>query len=114
MYGRVKPGHDELNSTQIEIALPHRLKSRRIDIGNDRLLIPVVDRIVAPDPIGVAVDTALAGVDRLLLHRLVAHVLEARIGDREPLHAMHARDADAAETGKGFDRIATHLEPAPE
>ena len=59
-------------------------------------------------------DAAFAGGDRLLLRRAVAHVLEAGIGEGEPLHAVHARDADAAEIGKGLDRIAASLEPARE
>src|SRR4029450_4111380 len=57
---------------------------------------------------------AFAGGDRLLLRRAIAHVLETSIGQGEPLHPMHARDADAAEVGKGLDRIATSLEPARE
>ena len=37
-------------------------------------------------------DAAFARGDRFLLRRSIAHVLEAGIGDGEPLHPMHARD----------------------
>src|SRR6266508_1764570 len=88
--------------------------SSSIGGGNKRLFVPFADGIVTPDPVGVAVHAAFAGGDRLLLRRAVAHVLEAGIGEGEPLHPMHARDADAAEIGKGLDRIAASLEPARE
>src|SRR5262245_52448618 len=80
--------------------------------GNKRLLVPFADGIVTPDPVGAAVDAAFAGGDRLLLRRAIAHMLEASIGEGEPLHPMHARDADAAKIGKGLDRVAARLEPA--
>src|SRR5436853_4777490 len=85
--------------------------SSRIGGGNKRLFVPFANGIVTPDPVGAAVDAACAGGDRLLLRRAVAHVLEASIGEGEPLHPMHARDADAAEIGKGLDRIAASLQP---
>src|SRR6516162_8367588 len=71
--------------------------SCRIGDGNRRLFGPFADGIVSPDPVGVAVDAADAGGDPLLLRRAVAHVLEASVGEGEPLHPMHARNADAAE-----------------
>ncbi len=40
------------------------------------------------------------------------HVLEAGIGEREPLHAVHARNSDAAEIGEGLDPVAAGVEPA--
>src|SRR5262249_47196662 len=79
--------------------------------GNERLLVPSADWVVTPNPVGVAVHAAGARGDRLLLRRAVAHVLEASIGEGQPLHPMHARDADAAEMRKGLDRIAARLEP---
>src|SRR5262249_57402339 len=78
------------------------IASRSISGGNKRLFVPSANAIVTPHPIAVAVDAALAGGDRVLLRRAIAHVLEASIGQGEPLHPMHARDADAAEVGKGL------------
>src|SRR5438128_5684049 len=86
--------------------------SSRIGGGNKRLFVPLANGIVTPYPVGAAVDAACAGGYRLLLRRAIAHVLEAAVGEGEPLHPMHARDADAAEIGKGLDRIAASLEPA--
>src|SRR5262245_37212700 len=86
--------------------------SSRIGRGNNRRLVPFANGVVSPDPVGAAVDAALAGGYRLFLRRAVAHVLEASIGEGEPLHAVHARDADAAEIRKGLDWIAAGLEPA--
>src|SRR5436309_7865739 len=90
------------------------MTSRRIGGGDKRLLVPFADGIVFPDPVGAAVDAAGAGGDRLLLRRGVVHMLEAGIGERKPLHPMHARDADAAEIGEGLGRISAGVEPAPE
>src|SRR5215475_7029004 len=88
--------------------------SRCIGGGNERFFLPTRNGIVAPDPVGVAVHAAGPGGDRLLLRRGIAHVFEARIRQREPLHAMHARAADAAKTGERFGGIAARLEPARE
>src|SRR5262245_11699591 len=88
--------------------------SRSIGGGNGGLLVPFADGIVAPDPVGAAVDAAFAGGDRFLLRRAVAHVLEARIGEGEPLYPVHARDPDAAKIAERLDRIAASLEPARE
>src|SRR5262249_48844049 len=91
-----------------------RFISRSIGGGNQGLFVPFANGIVSPDPVRAAVDAAFARAYRLLLRCAVAPVLEAGIGEGEPLHAMHARDADATEIAEGFERIAARLEPARE
>src|SRR3954469_15062001 len=89
-----------------------RSTSSRVGGRNRRLLVPFADGIVAPDPFGIALDAAFAGGDRRLLRRAVVHVLEAGVGQGQPLHPVHARNAHAAEIGKSLDRIAARVEPA--
>jgi hypothetical protein len=83
---------------------PANLKQHRR--REQKALCPIRKRDRNSDPVGAAVDAAFAGGYRLLLRQAIAHVLEASIGQGEPLHPMHARDANAAEVGKGRDPIA--------
>ena len=91
-----------------------RSTSRGIGRGNNWLLVPLADGIVAPDPVDLPVTLPSAGFYHVLLRRAVVHVLEARIGEGEPLHSVHARDADAAEIGERLHRIAARFEPSRE
>src|SRR3984957_21116558 len=89
---------------------------RRARIGGDgrnaRRFVPAVARIAGPDPFGRAVNAAFAGSDQILLLGGIAQVLEAGIGERQPLHAMDPRNPDAAEIRERLDRIAAGVEPA--
>src|SRR3984957_19284644 len=89
-----------------------RLPRIGVDVRNDRRLVPAADRIAGPDPFGGAVNAAFAGSDQILLLGSVAQVLEAGIGERQPLHAVDPRNADAAEIRERLDRIAAGVEPA--
>ena len=76
--------------------------------------VPRANGVVAIDPVSIPVDAGLASGDRFFLHGAVAHVLKARVGERQPLHAVNAWDANAAEIGECLDRIGAGLEPAAE